>query len=490
MVMSLKISPNAPPFRYLYEFAQKTIGLRTLRLRLTLIAAAMIGSTLLVAGQSLTYIFEHHLEIRVEQELEVRWLELAGAVDADLAQTGELAKPLSDPRYQLPYSGAYWRVSENGATVLRSRSLWDQDITPSAQVHRSPTNKAIEARGPNQSVLYMTEKEVFSNALPANIDGGQKKLVLAVALDYADIENLRAAFEVDVTRALLAIAFVLVLGSWIQTSFGLRPLHLVKQRLALIHNGSASRLTGRFPSEVEPLALDVNKLLERQDLLVLKARNRAGDLAHGLKTPLTILRGEAEKLQRAGDRQTSDALQEQIVSMTAHINRELARARTHGIPAPGGMLTDPKRTVDRLIGLVVRMPRGDSLSFRNEVPKGLRLQMDPDDFGEVMGNLLDNARKFATAHVLVWVRAAPGIVDVIISDDGPGIPAGVRHKIMERGETALAQGEGSGLGLAIVQDILLENAMTLVIDDAPGGGCRLSFQVKSVTFELPRTGVS
>jgi signal transduction histidine kinase len=435
-----------------------------------LLAALSIALTLTIAGLSLAYIFENHIERLIEQDLETRWLELADAFALDAEHAPILAKELTDPRYQLPASGAYWRVTENGITRLRSRSLWDQDIVPTKFVHLSPTGKAVEQLGPNGSTLYMMEREV-------TLDGADEPRTfrLAVALDTVAVSALRRSFTTQVAQALALIGVVLILGAWLQASFGLRPLKLLRNELALVNRGSKARLAGRFPDEVAPLVSDLNRLLARQEDLVRKARDRAGDLAHGLKTPLTILQGEARKCETRGEFDTAASLREQIALMRHHIDRELTRARTFGAAAAGGALADVRMTVDRLIGLLERMPRGEAISWENRLPIGLRLRMDPDDFGETIGNLLDNARKWSRSSVRVSARIGEGVASIIVDDDGPGIPPEVRGQIVRRGERAATGGEGAGLGLAIVMDVLGQYRSSLMIEDAPEGGCRVSF---------------
>ncbi len=168
---------------------------------------------------------------------------------------------------------------------------------------------------------------------------------------------------------------------------------------------------------------DLNTMIERQEDVVRKARERAGDLAHGLKTPLTILQGEARRLETSGNIEFASLVRQQVEMMRRHVDRELARARTVGATAAGGTLTDAHKTVSRLIDLVGRMPRADAIAWENQVDEGLRVRIDPDDFGEVMGNLLDNARKWASAHVTVGAEVQDGGVCFVVDDDGPASPS-------------------------------------------------------------------
>ena len=145
----------------------------------------------------------------------------------------------------------------------------------------------------------------------------------------------------------------------------------------------------------------INKLLDRQESLVRKARDRAGALAHGLKTPLTVLTGEVRRLEMKGLASEAERMQEQLVSIGTHVDREVARARTSGTSVGCGAYTEVNETVGRLLRLMYRLPRGDRLNWQTEIPAGLAVDMDPHDFGEVIGNLLDNARKWAANNVTI-----------------------------------------------------------------------------------------
>ena len=333
------------------RLAPQTLRLKSLRARLTLAAVFTVASVLAIVWLLLGAIFENHIERLLEDDLQSRLLELAGSLTLDEQSHPTLASEPADPRYQRPAGGAYWRVDEDGKTVLRSISLWDFDIRPSKRVHLSPTGVATEERGPNGSTVYLAEREVV-------LDGrdGPHTIRIAVALDTSNVERLRRSFERQVVVALGVIGVVLSLGTWIQSSFGLRPLKMVRDQLARVHSGADARLTGRFPSEIEPLVSDLNKLLARQEDLVRRARERAGDLAHGLKTPLTILQIEARNAEQRGDTQTAASLREQISTMNRHVERELSRARMSGASAGGGAIVDAHDTVDRLIRMVQRMP--------------------------------------------------------------------------------------------------------------------------------------
>ena len=440
---------------------------RSLRLRLLAIAAVTLFATLTVGGLALSDMFENSIEQTIEQQLNVYWNELAGTFVVAEDGTPRLTREMTDPRFLTPFAGAYWRIDEAGRTVLQSRSLWDHELAPKAPRHLSPRGLAEEQRGPGDSIVY-----VMSRPVTLGTGSEERTFKLAVALDTADMEDLRRQFAGDLARALAIIGLLLFAGAVLQASFGLAPLAVMRQRLARIRAGEARRLEGGFPDEVAPLADDLDALLERQEELVRRARSRAGDLAHGLKTPLTVLQGLERRRREAGDLESADLLRQQIEAMRTHVERELSRARTHGLAAAGGTLTDARATTERLVALIARAPRGGELMWAVDLADDLLLRVDPDDFGEVMGNLLDNARRFAATTVRVTSEAAADGVRVVVDDDGPGIAPDRVSLLLARGASDDPTAEGRGLGLSIVTDILAEYGGRLELGRSEAGGCR------------------
>jgi signal transduction histidine kinase len=434
----------------------------SLRFRLLVIAALTIVGALAVAGLSLGTVFERQVLKRVDQELQVRWDELAAAFVLDASGAPSLDRELTDPRYHQPYSGAYWQVVETGAAPLTSRSLWDTTLDTSDRSHRYGDGDSFEVVGPNDADVYVLSR-------PVTIAG--RDFELDVGLDHGEVDALRAAFDRDMILILAPIAAVLILGAWFQIRQSLGPLLDLERELKAVHGGTQSRLVGQFPREVEPVAEDLNRLLDRQEQLVRKARDRAGTLAHGLKTPITILAGEARRLERRGEREAAEKIRGQLDLIGRHVDRELARARTAGASAAAGAFTQAAPSVARLLRLMRHMPRGEALGWRNELPDDLVLRIDPDDFGEVVGNLLDNARKWAESAVVIRASRDGGTATISVDDDGPGFAEGSP----DRGLPGSAGADGStGLGLGIVEDILSEYGVTLRVERADRG-CRVSF---------------
>lgn len=433
-----------------------------------IVAAASILSTVGVAGASVVLLFERQLLRYVEQDLNIHWTELATAFTLDSSGQPMLTQRLTDPRYSQPYGGAYWQVSEAGRPLLRSRSLWDKELAQEAS--RPDPDKAFEVEGPDGSELYVVDRDV-------TIDGpsGQRTFSLATALDHKQVVELQQAFGRDVALVLGPIALVLLLFACLQLWLGLHPLRRVVQELNAVQSGRIARMSRRIPVELAPLVDSLNRLLDRQETLIRKARDRAGALAHGLKTPLTVLNGEVRRLEKSGEKGAAARIDEQLASIRLHVDREVTRARTSGASVGGGAYTAVDATIARLVRLMQHLPRGDELAWDTRIPPDLAVEMDPHDFGEVLGNLLDNARKWARHRVTVSAVPAGLKARIVVEDDGPGFSAGAPGARPERGLTGRVEAGSSGLGLGIVEDVLSEYGTRPEIDG--DGRVRIAFEV-------------
>jgi signal transduction histidine kinase len=446
----------------------------SLRHRLLGLTAASIAITLLAAGAALVLVFESHILKRVEQELDIRWTELAKAFEIDRQGEPLLNHDPADPRYRQPYGAAYWQITENGNTLMRSRSLWDEALVTSGVAQKEKERGAFEIEGPNKAELYVIERDVTLQGA-----SGQRQFVLAVALDHADVVELRQNFAWNVAGLLTLMALLLGLGAWLQVRLGLKPMATLRTSLADVRAGRVERFNGQFPNEVQPLVDDLNILLDSQDTLVRKARARAraGALAHGLKTPLTILSGEIARLERSGQSARAAALKEQCEIIRLQVERELARARTHGAVVRFGTRPHVRPIIERLVDLMRRVDSDGRLAWTVSVPADVQTVMESADFAEVVGNLVDNARKWARKSIAITVTTVSGRRILSIADDGPGVIAGKRDEIMRHGVHFGRDGDGSsGLGLAIVSDILAEYDLRLIVEDA-APGCRIMFDI-------------
>ena len=225
----------------------------------------------------------------------------------------------------------------------------------------------------------------------------------------------------------------------------------VGARVAAIRSGAAARLGEDFPVEVRPLAAEVDALIEAREAETRRARTRAADLAHGLKTPLQALMGEVERLRAAGAAEAARGIDQIAGAMRRHVDRELARARIAS--AGHAVASAPAAVLARLLAVIRRTGDGARLDWEIDADPDLRARIDADDLTEALGALLDNAARHATARVAVTLRRAGAALEIAIADDGPGIPESRIEELTARGARLDTAGPGSGLGLAIAQDI-------------------------------------
>lgn len=417
----------------------------SLRLRLLLAGSVSVLVALALSAAALTLLFERHVERRIEAELTVYLDQVIAGLDLDTDGALAVLRMPGDPRFSEPLSGLYWQV-QAAETVLRSRSLWDADLAlppdglPTGGVHRHRID------GPDGAPLLVLERTV---TLPARLGGGP--LRASAAIDAREVATAGRAFAVDLIPYLGMLAVFLIAAAYAQVAIGLRPLAAVSRKLAAIRAGETRRLGRNFPSEILPLAAEVDALLEAREEQVAKAKARAGDLAHGLKTPLQALAGDVERLRARGEDVLATDIERVATAMKRHVERELARARIAG--SRPDMHADIADVVRRIVSVVTRTPAGAALEWSTNIPDGTIGRIDPDDLAEAIGNLAENAARHARTKVSISARRAAGFVTVTVADDGPGIPDERIAEALGRGGQLTSGGDGAGLGLAIVQEI-------------------------------------
>lgn len=439
----------------------------SLRLRLLVLSAAVLVVATVAAGFGLTGLFARHLERRIGQELDTHLQQLAGALRIDADGALSLAREPADPRFARVLGGLYWQVRDEATgRDLASRSLWERrldlpsDTPPAGGVH------AHDVAGPGGTELLLHERRIV---VPTA--GGDHAIRLAVAIDRAELDELQAGFARDLAPALAILAMIMLGGFALQVGAGLRPLGPVRAALADIRAGRSRRLEVAVPAEVAPLVAEVNSLLDAQEREMAKARDRAADLAHGMKTPLTALAADVRKLRDRGETEIADAIDDVAESMRRHVERELVRARVrHGRTSTPTAVAE---SADAVVRVLVRTPEGARVSFDLAGLGDLALPIDPDDLKEVLGNLLDNAARNARGLVRMVCLEEPGRRGFAVEDDGSGLPSGSQSAVAGRG-VRLDTAGGAGLGLAIVDDVVTANGGALRLGRSDLGGLRVS----------------
>lgn len=429
----------------------------SLRLRLLVAAALSIAAALFVAGLALTALFEQQVRDRLMQELNNDLLQLAGAIEVFDSGDVKVVRSLADPRFETPYSGKYWRIEQINSTPFsvsnlpRSRSFWDSEQS-SADSHL----------GPEGETLITAERTISIASKQGNIS-----LHLLVGTHNDEVTSPLTHFRNQLVLYLSLIGFALTVAAWVQVSMGLKPLEALRNQLSELRASHTKRLEGKFPTEVEPLVSEFNDVLDLRDKSLERARHRAGDLAHGLMTPLTILSAIARELSNRKLPRQAIEINEQVDNMRKHVERGLIRTRLS--TGRGHDLTQLGGTINAVFSTLRRLPKGNEIKWLNNVPENTIVSIERNDLIELLGNLLDNARKFAISQIQI------SFVDktIIIEDDGPGVAEAEISSIRQRGRRLDEIGQGFGLGLAIVDDIADFYELELTYGRSPLGGLRV-----------------
>jgi signal transduction histidine kinase len=255
---------------------------------------------------------------------------------------------------------------------------------------------------------------------------------------------------------------------------GISPMQALRARLGGVREGRDRRVEGRYPSEVQPLVDDLNSLLEHRERAVSRAIAKAGDLAHGLKTPLAVLAQEAERAEGTGQRDVADAIRQQVDRMRRQIDYHLAQARAAASGATPGASCAVVASTEALARTLLRLHADRSLAIDQHVPAEHAVRCQREDLDEMLGNLLDNACKWSRSRVAVESTEVSGRIVVTVDDDGPGIPAAMREAVLQRGVRADEAAPGTGLGLAIVRDLAELYGGSITLGESPLGGLRAS----------------
>ncbi len=450
---------------------------RSLRARLALAAALSIGLALLVAAIGLVALFERHVERRIGQELTAQLGQLAAAVQIDADGAVGVDPQPPDPRLAKPLGGLYWQVDDerDGGRMVgaaRSRSLWDRPLRLPPDLPAPSVVHSHRLPGPDGRALLVRERRILLGE-----GTGAHALRLMTAIDAHELTQARNAFAADMLPYLGLIALVLGLATLVQIRAGLAPLEGVRRGVGAIRSGRARRLADDYPDEVMPLVAEVNALLGAREQAVERARAWTADLAHGLKTPLAALAADAERLRRAGSPALADDLEQLAEAMRRRVDRELIRARVRSGTGTQQARADLVDACRRLLRTLRRTPTGERIDWRLQAPEQAIAALMPDDLLELLGNLLENAAKWAAQTVTIRIDAGARIA-VLISDDGPGVPDAELPRLGERGLRLDLQKEGSGLGLAIVRDVADAYGGSIAFSRAADGGL-------AVRLELP-----
>lgn len=416
----------------------------SLQRRLFIGALAWIVVALVLTGLVLSLLFREHIEREIGRRLDADFLQLVSQLSVDT--DGQLIheRQMSDPLYERVFSGRYWQV-EPAATgagpLLRSRSLWEQRLATGD----TPSDAARRIDGVRGAPLLAVTRQITLPRYP-------QPLRLTVAASLRPVENAVAEFRRILMIALGLLAFGLIAAAALQVTLGLTPLRRLRTELAAIRAAVSSRVSGEYPGEVAPLVHDLNTVLADNDALIERARHQAGNLAHALKTPLSVIANEADRLERSGDRAHAARLQREVDAMRQQVEWHLARTRIAGTRR-AGRATTVEPVLDRLARTLQRLHGETGKVIDVDCGPTLRFAGEAQDLEQMVGNLMENACKWARGVIEVAAHQQGTQLLLQVDDDGPGLAAKQRAAATVRGQRFDETTPGSGLGLAIVSDL-------------------------------------
>lgn len=442
---------------------------RSLRLRLIAFAAISIAVALWAAGHVIGSLFEHYTEQRMA-------ITLADEGDALITATriGRGGAPIIDgrdlnARFRRPRSGLYWQA-RTAAGAAGSPSLLGKPLAPAGRMKALGRSawKRGEIPGPYEADLVLVERRVTVGGVP---------LLIRIAEDDEPLDRAQASFAHEMGVFLLALGVALALAAWVQVELGLLPLRRVRRELAMMERIPERRLGDGHPREIDRLVSAINALADARGEDLARARRRAADLAHALKTPLAALAAQSRRARAAGAVEAADAIDQTLAAAGAALEAELARARAGAGRGLAAVATSrPGALIEGLFAVLARTEAGMNLVFDSDVPATWLLAIDADTLTEILGNLLDNATAYARRLVKVNGAIEGDSVRFDIGDDGPGIAPDRRDAALRRGVRLDEVGSGHGLGLAIVADLLDATGGTIELGTADAGGLRVTIR--------------
>ncbi len=441
--------------------------------RLVLLALGWSLAALVITAVALAFLFERAAVSRIDQTLNELYTNL---VTYSTVEDGTVYAPLfTDERALRVYSGRYWEIAEFGPDGKvrpignqKSHSLFDSELTPPpdlAQRLKAKPGAAIRysVMGPDNQPL---RARIQQNFLP-----GRKAAVLFLAAeDRSSVNRDVRGFVVATALAFVVLGAGLVGAIIFQVRIGLRPLFALQEEVAAVRRGKSLRLEGHYPSELQPLAHELNALVEHNQQTVERQRTHVGNLAHALKTPISVMITEAG--QRPGP--LAEVVTRQAEAMRQQVDHHLRRARAAARTQGQGERTSVAEILDELARTMQRIFRDKGVAVDWDAPDDLYFLGERQDLLEIAGNAMENACKWCRGKVRVRAAASsPEQFTLVVEDDGAGLPPNRREDVLRRGARLDESAPGSGLGLSIIDELARAYGGALRLEDSSLGGLRL-----------------
>jgi signal transduction histidine kinase len=451
----------------------------SLRLRLLAMATASVLLTVSLAGIGLIALFSNHVERSLRADLDAQVNRLVALIDPAGSPPAPV-QDMPDPRFALPLGDLYWQVRDpqTGETA-RSPSLLDTTLAYTGPL--GADGASVDAELPD---LSGNDALASVRMLDFELDGSPpRRLEVIVAETTKALDVANEGFRNELIPALLVFAAIMVALAWVQVTLGLSPLSLIQAGITAIRTGRLKTLEGKFPTEVMPLVAEVNALIGAQETSIAFARARAADLAHGIKTGLTVLNGEAAALRAAGGEAAASRIEDVCAEMASTIDHQLRLTRLRRRPRSTFYATPLASEATKIAAILERTPSGSALLWDVDVGEHLTVNIDVPDLRELLGIVIENATKWASTRVRISAEPGGAITTILIEDDGAGLDDAGLVQLGQRGRRLDQTKPGSGIGLSIALEIVQLNDGAMDFERSSLGGLQ-------VTIRLPATAAS
>lgn len=448
--------------------------------RLFISAAFWSFVVLLVTGIFLSALYRTTAQSAFDDRLNVYLRALVADV-ALLAEEGGPLGQMGEPQFELTNSGWYWQVTRldiPSPSIRASRSLFAARLPVLSELNVEEDETGLRSgsvTGPDGRPLRLLERDIDL--------GAEGEWLIQVAATMEDLTQQIRRFVLALTGSFVLVGAALVGATALQVRYGLRPLRRLQDEVKAIRRGRSDKISGPYPDDLAPLAGELNLLIASNKEVVERARTQVGNLAHALKTPLSVISNEA-----GGDPSPlAGKVREQTALMRDQVAWYLERARAAARSTVIGASADVGPSLGALVRTFEKIYVDRAIAFDVDCPSGLRFRGERQDLEEMLGNLIDNAGKWASSRVLVTLteaaresgEASPGFLMISVEDDGPGLPAERRAEALGRGRRLDESKPGSGLGLSIVADLAKIYGGSLDLAESPLGGLAASLRLPS-----------
>jgi signal transduction histidine kinase len=435
--------------------------------------AAVLGLVALItAGGVLTWFFQHSALNRMDASLSSQFDDLYAGTTVEQGEV--IAPALTDQAALRVYSGRYWEIAQPGGGSLRllvaSRSLWDGELKPPPDglARLRPGARVFyDSVGPNKERVRVSARAVTLPNYP-------RPVVFLTAEDRSALDHDAWRFAETALVALAVVGSGLIAGVILQVRVALRPLFRLQADVGDVRKGKADKVAADYPVELTPLASELNALLAHNQEVVERQRTHVGNLAHALKTPLSVMLSEAE--QRPGD-PLSQVVSRQAQTMREQVDHHLRRARAAARAQGSGERTEVAPALDELARTLERIFGERGVMIDWEADEDLVFRGERQDLLELVGNVMENACKWCRRRVRAEAMGDGTVLRVIVEDDGPGLPPDQREAVLRRGARLDESAPGSGLGLSIVEELAKAYGGSVTLGESAWGGLKVELKL-------------